>query len=375
VRHRKLNGAVRPLPGVAALCVLAMFPAGAFAATANTRIMRIFYTAGPGEANSLTISLDGANYTLADAGAAITAEPACSGTGGAATCPAAGINGITVSAADAADSIVNTTSTRSTLSGGDGNDSLEGGSGNDILRGNKGVDTHAGGAGDDFIDARGDRGDIVTCGDGNDTVLSDGADSIAPDCETVDRGGAPAPDPTAGPSPTAQGLLGPTEARTLKRGACANDRLGTPGDDRLVGTSRGDSIFGLQGKDSLRGLRRDDCLFGGVGSDRMSGGRGDDRLLGDDADRGVGGSDRLSGNAGNDLLVGRSGSDRLSGNAGNDRLIGGRGRNRLRGGAGNDRLDSVNGSSDRLDCGRGRDRARVDRIDRVRGCERVSRRR
>ena len=111
------------------------------------------------------------NYTLVDPGATIVAQPACTLFAGAGVCPVAGIIGFTVSGGDGADSITNTTSTPSTLSGGDGNDSLAGGSGNDILRGNKGVDTHAGGAGDDYIDARGDRGDIVTCGDGNDTVL------------------------------------------------------------------------------------------------------------------------------------------------------------------------------------------------------------
>ena len=78
--------------------------------------------------------------------------------------PGAGIIGFTVSGGDEPDSVRNTTSTASTLSGGDGNDSLEGGPGNDTLRGNKGVDTLSGGGGDDLIDVRGDRGDIVNCG-------------------------------------------------------------------------------------------------------------------------------------------------------------------------------------------------------------------
>ena len=181
--------------GIAALCLVALAPAAAVAATANTRIKRVFYTADPGEVNNLTISLAGADYVLADPGATITAAPACVGMGSSVTCPTTAIIGITVSAGDGADSITNTTATRSTLSGGDGNDSLAGGSGNDILRGNKGVDTHAGGAGDDLIDARGDRGDVVSCGDGNDTVLADAADSIALDCETVDRGVLPPPPP------------------------------------------------------------------------------------------------------------------------------------------------------------------------------------
>lgn len=38
--------------GIAALCVLALSPAAAVAATANTRIKRVFYTAGPGEVNT-----------------------------------------------------------------------------------------------------------------------------------------------------------------------------------------------------------------------------------------------------------------------------------------------------------------------------------
>jgi Ca2+-binding RTX toxin-like protein len=62
------------------------------------------------------------------------------------------------------------------------------------------------------------------------------------------------------------------------------------------------------------------------------------------------------------------------GGAGNDRMAGNGGRNRLSGGRGNDRINSVNGRRDTVKCGRGgRDRARVDRSDRTRGCERVIR--
>jgi Ca2+-binding RTX toxin-like protein len=361
---------------LAALCLLAILPATAFASTASTRIKRVFYTPGPAEANNLTIGLAGANYTLVDPGATVGAQPTCTPFAGAAICPASGIIGITVIPSDGADSITNTTATPSTLSGGDGNDSLAGGSGNDTLRGNKGVDTHSGGAGDDFIDARGDRGDVVSCGDGNDTVFGDASDSIAADCETVDRGAVPPPPPgpTAEPPPTVGGLLGPTETSRLDPRACSADRLGTPGNDRLGGTPLGDSLFGLQGDDVLKGSRGDDCLFGGVGSDRIWGMQGDDRLLGDDSARGVGGNDRLAGHGGDDLLVGGPGRDRVAGNAGNDRLSAGHGRNRLAGGAGKDRLNAANGSRDLLDCGPGRDSARADGVDVVRGCEQVRRR-
>ena len=347
--------------------LLALIPAGALASTVNTRIQRVWYTAALGEVNNLNISLTGADFTLSDPGAAITAMPACTAFGSTATCPGAGIRGITVSGGDGADSIVNTTATPSTLSGGDGTDSLEGGPGDDTLRGNNGVDTHTGGLGNDLIDSRGDRGDIVSCGDGLDTVRADVADTVAPDCETVDRGiplplpPAPGPPP---PSPAAEALIGPTEARTLDPGSCSQDKLGTASSDRLNGSGFGDNLFGLQGNDLLRGGPGDDCLFGGTGHDRLAGAGGDDRLLGDDSGKGVGGNDRLSGNAGNDML---------SGGPGNDRLKAGAGRNRLRGGLGNDRLHAVNGSIDRLNCGGGNDVARADRVDRLAGCERVRR--
>jgi hypothetical protein len=94
-----------------------------------------------------------------------------------------------------------------------------------------------------------------------------------------------------------------------------------------------------------------------------------DRLVGTD------GPDELRGLAGNDRLSGLAGGDRLSGGAGNDRLTGGRGTDTLLGGSGNDVLSARDGRRDTVDCGTGRrDQAIVDRHDRVRGCERVSRR-
>ena len=200
---------------------MVVLPATALGATASISIKRVFYAAAPGEVNNLTVSLPGTDYVLTDPGATVDAGPGCTASGNTATCPGTGIIGITVSGGDGADSLTNTTSTPSTLSGGDGNDSLEGGSGNDTLRGNQGVDSLSGGAGDDFIDVRGDRGDIVTCGAADDTVRADGADPVAADCENVDRGGAPPPpppEPTSGPSPTAGALLGPAETGTLDPG-------------------------------------------------------------------------------------------------------------------------------------------------------------
>jgi len=58
--------------------------------------------------------------------------------------------------------------------------------------------------------------------------------------------------------------------------------------------------------------------------------------------------------------------------------VAGTGRDRLAGGAGNDRLNTRDRRrGDSANCGesrRDRDRASIDRGDRVRGCERVNRR-
>jgi hypothetical protein len=130
--------------------------------------------------------------------------------------------------------------------------------------------------------------------------------------------------------------------RVLFPGDCTNLQTGTNGPDLLIGTVAGDRLRGLRGNDTLRGNAGNDCLEGGAGRDRLLGGLGRDRLLG--------------------------------GN-GNDVLTGGPGRNTYLAGAGNDTVRARNGRRETINCGKGRrDVAHVDRRDRVRGCERVTRR-
>jgi len=136
------------------------------------------------------------------------------------------------------------------------------------------------------------------------------------------------------PSPAGPSNAGPCANRvTPKR---ARRRSGGKRGLGLLGTAAGDALLGGRGNDRLRGLAGDDCL---------SGRRGDDRLFGD------------------------AGNDRVSGGSGDDRLSGGKGTDRLDAGAGDDRLDAADGEPDILQCGRGRDRARADRADRLIGCE------
>jgi Ca2+-binding RTX toxin-like protein len=74
--------------------------------------------------------------------------------------------------------------------------------------------------------------------------------------------------------------------------------------------------------------------------------------------------DRLTGTAGGDRIYGRGGADRIDGRGGADCLWGG---------SGADLVRSRDGVRDWVDCGAGRDRAVVDRVDRVVHCERVLR--
>ena len=151
--------------------------------------------------------------------------------------------------------------------------------------------------------------------------------------------------------------------------------VGTAGKDVLKGTNRKDVICGLGGNDTIRGLGGNDTILGGPGRDSVSGGAGADTARGtggNDRMTGGSGNDGLSGGKGNDRLSGNAGRDKLSGNSGNDYLAGQGGRDKLAGSAGRDRLVSTDkGRGDVVSGGGGRDRATVNRGDRVRSVESV----
>jgi Ca2+-binding RTX toxin-like protein len=101
-----------------------------------------------------------------------------------------------------------------TIDGGAGDDTLEGGYGNDTIVGGPGRDriyadmsrsdcgvlqSCSDPYGNDTIDVRDGEADTVSCGVGTDKVLADAVDTVAADCETVERAGAPGPGtPTPG---------------------------------------------------------------------------------------------------------------------------------------------------------------------------------
>ncbi len=76
-------------------------------------------------------------------------------------------------------------------------------------------------------------------------------------------------------------------------------------------------------------------------------------------------ADVICGRGGNDTIRGRGGNDTLLGEGGNDTIIGGNGLDVMVGGAGNDSFFAAGGRADRINGGPGRDRAVVDRSDRL----------
>ena len=76
-------------------------------------------------------------------------------------------------------------------------------------------------------------------------------------------------------------------------------------------------------------------------------------------------ADVICGRGGNDTIRGRGGGDTLNGGSGNDTIVGGTGNDLMVGGTGNDAFFAGGDRADRINGGAGRDRAVVDRADRV----------
>ena len=133
--------------------------------------------------------------------------------------------------------------------------------------------------------------------------------------------------------------------------------IGTNKRDNITGTNKADRILALGGNDSVSGGRGKDCIQGGTGNDKVSGDIAADRIFGE---------------SGRDALNGASGSDRLSGGTGNDSINAGYGSDRVTGGSGKDSITiATAGPRARVDCGSGRDKVRMNYVERrtTRNCE------
>jgi Ca2+-binding RTX toxin-like protein len=110
---------------------------------------------------------------------------------------------------------------------------------------------------------------------------------------------------------------------------------------------------------------------GGGGNDRLSSQAGYTRVASRRVMLGQGGRDTLLATPDGSTLHGGNGHDKLLGGPGADNLTGGRGADVITGGTGRDLIRAIDGLRDRVDCGPGIDRAKVDGIDKVKNCERL----
>ncbi len=241
------------------------------------------------------------------------------------------------------------------LVGEDGDDVLEGGTGDELLQGGAGADALTGGAGADTL--KGEDGDDRLDGDGY----------AAPGRDVIDGGAgrdvvAGWANPGADHHPAANVTLD----------GQAND--GRPGEG-----------------DDVAGVEQIEHHVNGV----IEFSDADDRI--DVWSNLSGGASRLAGRGGDDFLRGGSNEETIDGGAGADRIEGGFGPDVLVGGPGpdtihgdqtgencglfatctvpfgNDTIDARDGERDTVACGPGEDRAVVDAVDVVDGCETVER--
>jgi Ca2+-binding RTX toxin-like protein len=130
-------------------------------------------------------------------------------------------------------------------------------------------------------------------------------------------------------------------AATTPQGGVPNIKVGTNGNDRLVGTNGHDVLDGRGGNDKLIGKGGIDILCGAKGKDTLKGNAGIDVMLGGAGnDRGVGG-------AGVDFALGGGGRDTLLGGAGTDFLLGEKKNDVIKGQAGPNDLAHGGGGSDK----------------------------
>ncbi|HEX8742320.1 MAG TPA: hypothetical protein VF712_04230 [Thermoleophilaceae bacterium] len=265
------------------------------------------------------------------------------------------------------------------LVGDDGPNRFEADEGSDIILAGGGrdeVDADWGAydpGGADFIWVRDGEVDDVRCGDGIDVVVMDLDDRLADDCEQATLDDLPIPeldlpDPPQLPEPRLPELPGAVPVLAAPGDLPFPAQVAPPPATGGSAGAESCAVIGASRKARITtGTSAGDCLVGGGGNDRLTGRSGDDRLVGGD------GRDRLAGGTGNDWIDAGGGGDRADGGAGEDFLIGAGGADALLGAAGDDVIVASDGRRDKVDCGKGRDTAVVDRADRVRNCELVSR--
>ena len=256
------------------------------------------------------------------------------------------------------------------IHGGNGGDTINGNDGHDTIYGGGGRDTIDGGAGNDIISGGGDSENRITGGDGADYYLLDSRtyfntagnhirithfDHNEGDRVIINLQGWTSNPHTADFDNDGDGVNGlPLEEewhclacstytliydggsrggilhvenfeingehRRLKFIVGVDMKLGTGGDDVLVGGDDTDNFYGLHGDDIIYGMGGAETIYGGHGNDIIHGGVGDDTIIGDSYEDVYAGNDIIYGGLGNDYIRGTLGSDHVFGGQGNDYL-------------------------------------------------------
>jgi Ca2+-binding RTX toxin-like protein len=340
-----------------ALALLA-FPCAASAATVNSLGDELLYQGDLTEQSDaeMSLSADGSQVDFVERGTSLQAglgcsqvdTPAGSGKTGEVTCPVSGVQKVTFDMRDSDDSLTILPSTVTAppldVRGGDGTDLvsyLSFGAGVSVSLDDAANDGPAGRSDlihTDVENVNGSAAADVLTGDAapNRFFGAAGADTYSGDAgdDRFDTTEPPTPERDTVACGAGTDIVDADKLDVVGADcevvAVASRVLLTNGADRFTAFRSGLSVFGRRGNDVITGAFQD----------RMDGGRGRDRLNGGD---------------------------------GVDVLTGGPGRDRLFGGTGNDVLRARDGERDLVSCGKGKDRATVDRKDAVLSCEKVSR--
>jgi Ca2+-binding RTX toxin-like protein len=359
------------IPLTAAMAVLALPAAahGAIAGPSQIEGSDIVFTAGPGEANRVTVTGQGTGQgqrvLFEDAGAPVQAGRTCDQLApNRVSCPRSDF--VIVRLEDGDDEAQTSGELVNTYV------SLEGEQGSDSLRGIVGITSLDGGTGTDRLEG------------GSGSIRLSGVDLV----RRGDFREVPDHNRERDEIVCAESFPGSNRPLPLRVEVDANDVVSGPCPPRYVfleafvvveGTEGADSLASAGPPTRLNGLGGDDLLSGQGARDRLDGGAGNDRLFGQGLLLGGTGDDRLDGGSGSFLpsgvrADGQAGEDQILGTRAADSLTGGTGRDTISARGGNDSVRARDGSRDRVTCGGGRDRVSADRGDTVsRDCEVVSR--